>query len=83
MKVLIACEESGTVREAYKRMGHDAWSCDILPTRIAGQHIQGDALKILDDGWDLMIAHPPCPRLTNSAVRWLHERSCSNPRSRC
>lgn len=60
MRILIACEFSGIVREAFKAKGHDAWSCDLLPTEIPGQHIQGDVLKILDDGWDLMIAHPPC-----------------------
>ncbi len=60
MKVLIACEFSGIVREAFKARGHDAWSCDLLPTEIPGQHIQGDVLEILNDGWDLMIAHPPC-----------------------
>lgn len=60
MKVLIACEFSGIVREAFKLRGHDAWSCDLLPTEIPGQHIQDDVLKHLNDGWDLMIAHPPC-----------------------
>lgn len=59
MKVLVACEFSGVVREAFKAKGHDAWSCDLLPTEIPGQHIQGDVLEILDDGWDMMIAHPP------------------------
>ena len=70
MRVLIACEFSGTVREAFKRRGHDAWSCDLLPTEIPGQHIEGDVLKILDDGWDLMIAHPPCTHLAVSGSRW-------------
>ena len=60
MKVLIACEYSGIVREAFRKKGHDAWSCDLLPTEIPGQHIQGDVISILDDCWDLMIAHPPC-----------------------
>lgn len=73
MKVLVACEFSGVVREAFKAGGHDAWSCDLLPTEILGQHIQDDVLKHLDDGWDLMIAHPPCTYLCNSGVRWLHE----------
>ena len=63
MKVLIACEFSGIVREAFAKRGHDAWSCDLLPTEIPGQHIQGDVLEILNDGWDLMIAHPPCTYL--------------------
>jgi len=75
MKVLIACEFSGIVREAFAKRGHDAWSCDLLPTEIPGQHIQGDVMDILGDGWDLMIAHPPCTRLANSGVRWLHERN--------
>ena len=75
MKVLVACEFSGTVRDAFTAAGHDAWSCDLLPTESPGQHIQCDVLAILDDGWDLMIAHPPCTRLSNSGVRWLHERN--------
>jgi hypothetical protein len=74
MKILIACEFSGIVREAFAKRGHDAWSCDLLPTEIPGQHIQGDVLEILGDSWDLMIAHPPCTRLCNSGVRWLKER---------
>jgi hypothetical protein len=74
MKILIACEFSGIVREAFARRGHDAWSCDLLPTEIPGQHIQGDVLKILNDGWGMMIAHPSCTRLCNSGVRWLKER---------
>jgi len=72
MKVLIACEFSGTVRDAFRRKGHDAWSCDLLPCEAdPTYHIQGNVLDILDDGWDQMIAHPPCTRLTNSGVRWL------------
>ncbi len=71
MKVLIACEYSGVVREAFAKLGHDAWSCDILPSDIPGKHIQDDVLKHLDDGWDLMIAHPPCTYLCNSGVCWL------------
>lgn len=70
MRVLIACEFSGIVREAFKAKGHDAWSCDLLPTEIPGQHIQGDVLGILDQGWDLMIAHPPCTHLAVSGARW-------------
>ncbi len=64
IKVLVACEFSGRVREAFKRHSFDAWSCDLLPTEIPGQHIQGDVLKILNNGWDLMIAHPPCTYLS-------------------
>lgn len=78
MRVLIACEFSGIVREAFKAKGHDAWSCDLLPTEQEGQHIQGDVLEILDNDWDLMIAHPPCTRLCNSGVRWLAERNLWN-----
>ena len=74
MKVLIACEFSGRVREAFKAKGHDAWSCDLLPTEIPGQHIQDDVLKHLNDGWDMMIAHDPCTYQCNSGVRWLAER---------
>lgn len=73
MKVLVACEYSGTVREAFKMLGHDAWSCDLLPTEIEGNHYQGDVFDIINDGWDLMIAHPPCTYLTNSGVTWLHK----------
>lgn len=70
MKVLVACEFSGIVREAFKARGHDAWSCDLLPTDIPGQHIQADVLSVLDQGWDLMIAHPPCTHLAVSGSRW-------------
>jgi len=74
MKVLIACEYSGTIREAFRKRGHDAWSCDLLPSDVEGPHIQGDVLDILHDGWDLMIAHPPCTFLCNSGVCWLYKR---------
>ena len=89
MRVLVACEYSGTVRDAFIAQGHDAMSCDLLPTDAPnwtydpftklrthhperGSHYQGSVLDVLDDGWDLMIAHPPCTYLTNSGVRWLH-----------
>jgi len=80
MKVLIACEYSGIVREAFKERGHDAWSCDLLPTDIEGQHLQGDVFNFIDKyaantwKWDLMIAHPPCTYLCNSGVSWLHRK---------
>jgi hypothetical protein len=74
MRILIACEFSGIVREAFKQKGWDAWSCDLLPTEIQGQHIQDDVLKHLEDGWDMMIAHPPCTYIANSGVRWLFEK---------
>ncbi len=74
MKVLVACEYSGKVRDAFKAKGHDAWSCDLLPTDVEGQHIQGDVLEILDQGWDLMIAHPPCTHLAVSGARWFKDK---------
>ena len=72
MKVLVACEYSGIVRNAFKARGHDAWSCDLLPTEQPSKnHIEGDVLPILNDGWDLIIAHPPCTHLSVSgAARW-------------
>lgn len=70
MKILIACEFSGTVREAFSKLGHDAWSCDILETEIPGKHLQCDVREILGDGWDMMIAHPPCTHLAVSGARW-------------
>ena len=76
MKVLIACETSGTVRNAFLDRGHDAWSCDVLPSDdLTNRHIQDDALEVLKmESWDmLMVAHPPCTRLCNSGVRWLHK----------
>lgn len=74
MKVLVACEYSGTVRDAFTRAGHNAWSCDILPTESSGQHYTGDVRDMLHWDWDLLIAHPPCTYLTNSGVSWLHKR---------
>jgi len=70
MKVLVACEFSGIVREAFRKRGHESWSCDLLPTEIPGNHYQGDIMNILDDGWDLMIAHPPCTHLAVSGAAW-------------
>jgi len=72
MRVLVACEFSGIVRDAFLARGHEAVSCDLLPTESPGPHIQGDVREILSDGWDLMIAHPPCTYLTNAGVRHLH-----------
>ncbi len=68
LKVLVACEFSGIVREAFRKRGCNAWSCDLLPTEIPGLHIQSDCLKVLNDGWDLMIAHPPCTHLAVSGA---------------
>jgi site-specific DNA-cytosine methylase len=69
MKVLVACEYSGTVRDAFLAAGHDATSCDLLPTDTPGPHYQGDVSNIINDGWDLMIAHPPCTHLAVSGSR--------------
>lgn len=74
MRVLVACEFSGIVRDAFLAVGHDAWSCDLRESETPGNHYQGDVRDMLDDGWDMMIAHPPCTYLTNAGVRWLHER---------
>ena len=70
MRVLIACEYSGIVRDAFAELGHDAWSCDILPTERPGNHIQDDVLQHLHRNWDLMIAHPPCTYLSVSGMHW-------------
>lgn len=70
MKVLVACESSGTVRDAFTALGHAATSCDLLPTEAPGDHYQGDALDILGDDWDLVIAHPPCTYLCSSGLHW-------------
>lgn len=70
MKVLIACEFSGIVREAFRKRGHDVWSCDLLDTEIPGKHIKGDVLNVLDDSWDMMVAFPPCTHLAVSGARW-------------
>jgi len=75
MKVLIACEFSGIVRDAFKEKGHDAWSCDLLPTDIPGNHIQGDVLQVLDEKWDLMIAHPPCTHLSVSGAKHFKKKA--------
>ena len=74
MRVLVACEYSGIVRDAFLKAGHDAISCDLLPTESPGPHIQGDVTELLQEPWELVIAHPPCTYLANSGVRWLHER---------
>jgi hypothetical protein len=74
LNVLVACEFSGVVREAFSAVGHFAVSCDLLPTEIPGAHYQGDVLKLLDYRWDLMIAHPPCTYLASSGARWWKDR---------
>lgn len=70
MRILVSCEFSGIVRDAFTHMGHDAWSCDLLPTESPGNHIQTDVRNVLRDGWDMMIAHPPCTHLAVSGARW-------------
>jgi hypothetical protein len=70
MKILIACEYSGTVRDAFTALGHDATSCDLLPSDTPGKHYQGNVLDILYDNWDILIAHPPCTHLAVSGARW-------------
>jgi site-specific DNA-cytosine methylase len=74
MKILVACEYSGTVRDAFIAQGHDAISCDLLPTDAPGPHYQGDVCDILNDGFDLMIAHPPCTHLAVSGARWFKDK---------
>lgn len=74
MKVLVACEYSGAVRDAFIAAGHEAMSCDLLPTDVPGPHYQGDVFDIIGDGWDLMVAHPPCTYLTNAGVSWLYRK---------
>jgi len=70
LRVLVACEYSGTVRDAFLAAGHDAMSCDLLPTDVPGPHYQGDVRDVLDDDWDLMVAHPPCTYLSVSGMHW-------------
>ena len=76
MRVLVACEFSGRVRQAFRDLGHVAWSCDLLPSDDgSAYHVQGDVRAMLREPWDLVIANPPCTRLCNSGVRWLAERN--------
>jgi hypothetical protein len=74
MHVLVACEYSGAVREAFRRRGHNAWSCDLLPTEVPGKHYEGDVRDVLYRRWDLVIAHPPCTYLAVSGARWFKDR---------
>lgn len=82
MRILIACERSGVVRSALRLRGHDAWSCDLCPADDRGPHIQGDVLPILADGWDLLIAHPPCTHLCVSGARWFPAKCASGVQSK-
>lgn len=85
MKVLIACEYSGTVRNAFTALGHDAWSCDLLPTDQPGQHYQGDVIEFIKNNpsWDLMIAHPPCTYLASSGLHWNKRILVRDPLIQC
>lgn len=73
MRVLVACEFSGIVRDAFAAEGWDAWSCDLLPSERPGNHYEGDVREVLGGQWDLMVAHPHCTYLTNAGVRHLHD----------
>lgn len=74
MKVLVACEFSGVVRDAFRACGHDAWSCDLLPTEVDGPHLMADIRDISLQGFDLMVAHPPCTHLAVSGARWFKDK---------
>lgn len=76
-RVLVACEYSGSVRDAFAALGWDAWSCDILPSEKPGNHHQGDVRDILGNGWDILIAHPPCTHLAVSGARWFPAKRAS------
>ena len=81
-RVLVACEFSGIVRDAFAARGHDAWSCDIIPTESPGKHYEGRVQDIVGAGWDLMIAHPPCTYLSVSGSRWLYNEDGSKNEER-
>lgn len=74
IKVLVACEFSGVVRDAFLALGHDAVSCDLLPSETPGPHLECDVRCVIGDGWDLLIAHPPCTHLAVSGARWFAEK---------
>ena len=78
MKVLVACEFSGAVRDAFIKGGHEAMSCDIIPTDVPGPHYQGSVLDVLDQGWDLLIAHPPCTYISNAGAKHLYPKKTLN-----
>lgn len=82
MRVLVGCEFSGAVRDAFRARGHDAWSCDLLPCEADPRwHIQGDVLGILGDGWDMAIFHPPCTHLAVSGARWFKDKRVEQARA--
>lgn len=74
MKVLVACEFSGVVRDAFSKKGHEAWSCDLLDSETKGNHFKGNVLEVMKEGWDIMIAHPPCTHLAVSGARWFKDK---------
>lgn len=75
MKILVACESSGVVRNAFRDCGHDAWSCDLLPADDGSEyHYQADAFEVINNDWDMMIAHPPCTHLAASGARWFKDK---------
>jgi len=78
MRILVACEFSGTVRDAFIKEGHDAMSCDLEPTDIPGPHYQGDVMDVINENWDFMIAHPPCTYLSNAGARFLFPNGILN-----
>ena len=78
MNVLVACEFSGIVREAFRKRGHDAWSCDLLDTEVPGKHYKFDVSQVLHLEWDLLIAHPPCTYLSNAGARFLYPKGILN-----
>ena len=78
MRVLVACEYSGAVRDEFIKLGHDAMSCDLLPTDVPGPHYEGDVFDIINDGWDLMIAHPPCTFISRARARWMYQNNNIN-----
>jgi hypothetical protein len=82
IKVLVACEESGRVRDAFTARGFDAWSCDILPSSTPGKHIHSSVLPVLNDGWDVLIAFPPCTHLSSSGARWWAEKRADGRQQR-
>lgn len=83
MRVLVACEYSGVVRDAFRARGHNAWSCDLLPSEADPTfHIEGDVLPLLDGGWDLLVAHPPCTDLAVSGARWFPEKRADGRQQR-
>lgn len=81
MRVLVACEYSGIVRDAFRNKGHDAMSCDLLESESKGPHYQGDVRDVLSDGWDMMIAHPPCTHLAVSGARWFKDKQTEQAES--